>query len=208
MANRIIAVVALLAFTNMIAGGCTKMVKYQLEGPRFLNNDKIIAVTLLSGEKIEFDNLGGRYVADDDQVVGVKTDGTRDYWQIDELKEITVIDLAADEPLPTVFEARQYKAASDVGKPTGITEVVTTSGDRVKFATWSGKVDNQKRAVVGFDRNRNPIEVPFDEIDYVRCTKTDTVALVAGILVATAVIVGLCSMDWDWGPDLSGTFDN
>ena len=183
-----IILLTLVAFTNLLLGGCTRMVAHQTGESRCLNDDKIVAITLLTGEKIEFNELGGQFVTSGNRVAGIKTNNTRGQWKVRHLKDITVVDLAADEPLLTVFEAQQYKAAMANGKPKAISEAVLKSGERVKFASNSGKISTERQAIVGMDKNRAPVEVPFENIDYVRVRKVNT-AVIVGILALTGLIV-------------------
>jgi hypothetical protein len=198
MLRQAVNTVTLTALVNLTFAGCTKNVALNLSETSRPSDERIIGITSKDHTEFVFDSIGGRYDPSRKTISGITVERTHLVKRIDELRDVTVINQIALNIPPIVIKANEYAERLRSDKPCRIQALATKQGKAVWFDKNGGRIDVTRSVVVGFSREGSHLEIPFEDVDYVRITKSNilgTALLTVAIFGAVAAI-GLSSFDF------------
>jgi hypothetical protein len=209
MTRKIVSVATLAALFNLNFVGCSKVVNLTLDEVAVDTPKRITAVVTKTGEKVTFDEKGGKYDRHQRRITGADVDGERLIRSLKVLDSVRVVDLTESSLPPISIVAQNFHDYMRPCHTDKLVSVVTKLGVTHKFSS-GGLIDPLDRVVLGLSTTRTSMRIPFDSVDCVRVKKTDWVKTALLLTTTTALIVVLVissihpSIPWDNEWELMG----
>ena len=99
MTNRIIAVITVIAFTNLLLGGCTTIVNRQFDEVGDPSSKNVSSVVTKQGEEVKFNRLGGTIDTEKRIVTGISDTGQPVNVALDEVDHLKIRKTAVGKSL-------------------------------------------------------------------------------------------------------------
>ena len=99
MLKKSIILITLVAFTNLLLGGCTKVVTHQIDETSSLSDSRILSVITKTGEEFKFVPPGGSIDLDQKVVTGVTGNWLRVEIALDDVDQIRTRESAPGKTL-------------------------------------------------------------------------------------------------------------
>jgi len=205
--NYLIKFISLVTLTSflILASGCTKIADIPLEK---YQKGKIYSVILLTtiygvkltnGTEVYYEKKTGFYDSQSREMTGITKEGdtvSNSYNQID---QVILNDYSQNIPIVRSIDFSLFLKEVDKNIWGEIDGVSARIGDLLEFDTNGGMIDSVNQKMVGYSKQGKYVEVPLEDIKYIRSDKTNWfktgLLLIPAGLVITIVILIISPLD-------------
>ena len=191
MFRKSITLAILVAMNNLMFAGCSKVVNMRLDEVAVDTPKRITVVVTKTGEKVTFDDKGGKYEPVHRSINGTDVHGVPFIGSLKELDSVRLVDRAKDSQPPFSISARHLPEYLRPSKADEIVNVRTLSGTTHRF--WDGgRVNPLNRQILGLSVTRSSLMIPFDSVAYVGVKRPDVLKsslLTVGLVTVITVLI-------------------
>lgn len=176
----------LIAMSNLMFAGCSKVVNLKLEEVAVDTPKEIIGVVSKSGEEVTFDQKGGKYEPVIRRITGTSRYGERVFKWLSTLDSVRLVSTVGDDRSPVTVGAASFEKYCKRPKADKIVAVVTVGLETHKF--WDRcRIDTLNRMFLGPFQTRVIPNIPFDGVAYVKVKVPDHTASATLVIVCLGV---------------------
>ncbi|MCX6833581.1 MAG: hypothetical protein NTW07_00355, partial [candidate division Zixibacteria bacterium] len=156
----------LIAMSNLMFAGCSKVVNLKLDEVAVDTPKRIAGVVSKSGDEVTFDKKGGEYEPANRRIIGTSRYGERVYKPLRTLDSVRLVSVIGEDQSPVTFGAASFDEYCKRPKADKIVAVVTVGLETHKF--WDRcRIDTTNRMFLGPFSTRAIPNIPFDSVAYV-----------------------------------------